>query len=225
MAAQPTLFGEQLPSINSTSVGAALVWGALVRPVIWGSLYHGVRSLCGTYLRRDETSKERNWKNFQRTVLSCSAEVGISVLFVPARYLAAMHCTRLLIDFANPAASDALGMVDRFDAGPFMTFAQHAFLAGADEEWNMDFFVFQIPSIALTIGKLIARRRRLGAAKCKTKRVLGMLLVHVLMRAFTGSFTVQLPQSEGDLMTAMIAITLEGLASKYLIYHTWPFLE
>jgi hypothetical protein len=225
MASQPTIFGEKLPSINSTAVAATLAWGAFVRPVIWGSIYHGIRAFCGTYIRRDTKSSERNLKNFQRTVYSCTAEVGLSVIFVPVRYLAAMHCTRLLIDFANPSASDVLSTVDRFNAGTFMTFAQHAFLASADEEWNMDFFVFQLPSIALTLGKLIARRRKIGAAKCRTKRVLGVLLLQVMLRAFTGSFTVQLPQSEGDLMTALIAISLEGLASKYLIYHTWPFLE
>ncbi|CUF23750.1 Hypothetical protein, putative [Bodo saltans] len=225
MAAQPTIFGEQLPSINSVAVAATLTWGALLRPVIWGSFYHGVRAFLGTYVRRDEKSCERNWKNFQRTVYSSIAEVGLSVAFVPARYLAAMHCTRLLIDFANPSFSDALAVVDRFNAGTFMAFAQHAFLSSVDEEWNMDFFVFQLPSIALTIGKLIARRRKIGAAKCRTKRVLGMLFLQVVLRAFTGSFTVQLPQSEGDLITALIAISLEGLTSKYLIYHTWPFLE
>lgn len=223
MSTAPAIFGEQLPSINKTSVALALTWGAIVRPVVWGSVYHGLRSLCGTYLKGDKTSVERNSKNFRRTAYSCVAEVGISVVLCPARYLAAVHCSRILLDFAVPSLSDKVGVVDRFAPANFMSFAQFAFLQQGDDEWNMDFFVWQVPSIILTVGKLIARRRRLGAAKCRTKRVLGVLFMHILLRAFTGSFTVQLPQSEGDLLTAVIATSLESLVAKYLIWHTWPF--
>ena len=148
-------------------------------------------------------------------------EVGISAILVPMRYLAAVSAGRFMLDFAFNDVSDTLSIIDRFHPREYYAFSLYAF--ASDTEWNLDFFIWQLPAVVLTLFKFVLRRRRIGAACGETWRVGGVLVMHVLLRAFMASFAVDIPQSNVDAANAAIAALCEMSCMSYLIRHTWPF--
>lgn len=52
-----------------------------------------------------------------------------------------------------------------------------------------------MPSVLLSLGKLFYRRRYNGAEKCKTKRVLAAIALQLLLRAYTATFSIMLPEN------------------------------
>ncbi|EPY35891.1 hypothetical protein AGDE_07187 [Angomonas deanei] len=154
-----------------------------------------------------------------------STEIGVSLLFAPIRFIAAYNTPRFLLDYMFNTVSDTLSILDLFRPGLFASYAITAFTSGSDDEMNFDFFVYQVPSVVVTIVKLIMRRKRLGKEKCRTKRVLGVLFARMLLRAVIPSYSIMIPTQGGELVVASIQLFLEQLCTSYLFRHTWPYEE
>lgn len=219
-----SVYGVTLPSINSKSVGMQLFCGAVIRNVAITAAYFGVKTVVSRLFTKDfNATIKRNTDEAKRYLLSSVGEAGISVMIFPMKYLAAVTTQRFLFDFMLPSWSDSLSVLDFFKPAEFMSFALHAF--ASEQDWNWDFFLWQIPSIAVTLAKLVLRRRRVGAEKCRTKRVIAVALLHVFVRSFVASFCVQLPQTDADALVALVMVGVESICANYLIRHTWPVTD
>lgn len=211
-----------LPKISSSVETVRLTYGALLRLCLHSSVYYGSRGFVAERVLGRKGAMDFSEREAMRYVLSMSAEIGVSVLLLPVRYLAASTTPRFMLDYMFTRWSDVLSVVDRFHPGSYVSYALYAF-ASSSAEWNFDFFVWQVPSILLTVGKLITRRRRVGAARCRTKRVLGVLLAQILLRAYMSTFSVMIPEQGSEAVEALVVTVLEGMATSYLARHTWPF--
>lgn len=217
-------YGVKLPPINSYAVGAKLLFGAAVRNTILTTAFYGVRSELSQLVRKNKDSSTDDFKkNTERYLKSFFAEAGISLLLIPFRYTAAIHAQRSLFDFLFPGASDAVSVLDRFWPSEFMTFSLFAFASLQNGESNWDYFLWQLPSVALNLGKLFWRRRAFGAENCRTKRIMAMIGLQVVVRSFVASFSVNLPQIEGEVVVGLVMMLLESLATHYIYRFTWPF--
>ncbi|KPI84093.1 hypothetical protein ABL78_6849 [Leptomonas seymouri] len=211
-----------LPQISYNLETIRLTYGALLRLCLHSSAYYGCRGFVAECVLGRKGAKELSEREVMRYVLSMSGEIGVSVLIMPVRYLAASTTPRFILDYMFTRWSDFLAVVDLFNPGAYASYALYAF-GSSDAEWNFDFFTWQVPSVILTLGKLILRRRRVGAAQCRTKRVVGMLLVQILLRAYMSTFSVMIPEQGSEAVEAMVVTVLEGMATSYLARHTWPF--
>ncbi|KAL7696678.1 hypothetical protein N2W54_006209 [Lotmaria passim] len=211
-----------LPKISSSLETVRLSYGALLRLCLHSSAYYGSRGFVAERVLGRKGAMDIAEREAMRYVLSMSAEIGVSVLIMPVRYLAASTTPRFMLDYMFTAWSDVLATVDRFNPGAYASYALYAF-ASSGAEWDFDFFTWQVPSVILTIGKLILRRRRVGAAKCRTKRVVGVLLAQIILRAYMSTFSVMIPEQGSEAIEAIVVTVLEGMATSYLARHTWPF--
>lgn len=211
-----------LPKISSSVETVRLTYGALLRLCLHSSAYYGGRGFVAERVLGRKGAMEVSEREAMRYVLSMSAEIGVSVLIMPVRYLAASTTPRFMLDYMFTRWSDLLSVLDRFHPGSFVSYALYAF-ASSDAEWNLDFFAWQVPSVLLSLGKLVLRRRRVGATRCRTKRVLGVLLAQILLRAYMSTFSVMIPEQGTEAVEAMVVTVLEGMATSYLARHTWPF--
>ena len=222
---QTSAYGVQLPSIRTTSVCASLLFGFATRTLLISGSWCFLKSAYASFRYSAEEAKEKHQHYKSQAVRYTSslfAEAAFSTILVPMRYLAAVTTQRFLFDFGAQELSELLSWVDLFDPARFMSFSQYAFQGDQSEDWNWDFFVWQLPAVALIVGKLMYRRHALGAERCKTKRVLGMLVPWMFIRAFLASFSVQIPQTEGDALVAIGAVVVESLMANYLIANSWP---
>lgn len=211
-----------LPQISSSVETVRLSYGALLRLCLHSTAYYGSRGFVAERVFGRKGAIEVSEREAMRYVLSMGAEIGVSVLIMPVRYLAASTTPRFMLDYMFTRWSDILGVFDRFHPGAYASYALYAF-ESTSEEWNFDFFTWQVPSVVLSLGKLILRRRRVGAARCRTKRVIGVLLAQILLRAYMSTFSVMIPEQGSEALEAMVVTVLEGMATSYLARHTWPF--
>ncbi|KPA83303.1 putative mitochondrial hypothetical protein [Leptomonas pyrrhocoris] len=211
-----------LPKISSSLETIRLTYGALLRLCLHSTAYYGSRGFLEERVFGRKGAMAVSEREAMRYVLSMSAEIGVSVLIMPVRYLAASTTPRFMLDYMFTRWSDLLAVVDRFSPGAYASYALYAF-ASSGAEWNFDFFTWQVPSVILTLGKLFLRRRRTGAARCRTKRVMGVLLAQILLRAYMSTFSVMIPEQGSEAIEAMVVTVLEGMATSYLGRHTWPF--
>ncbi|KAG5472459.1 hypothetical protein LSCM1_03858 [Leishmania martiniquensis] len=211
-----------LPKMNSNFETVRLTYGALLRLCLHSTVYYGTQGFVAEKVFGDQGAMSVSEREAMRYVLSMGAEVGVSVLIMPVRYLAASTTPRFLLDYMFTRWSDVLALLDRFNPGTYASYALYAF-AGTDDEWNFDFFTWQAPSVLMTLGKLIARRRLVGPVRCRTKRILGVLLAQLFLRAYMSTFSVMIPEQSSEALAAMVVTVLEGMATSYLARHTWPF--
>lgn len=218
----PNVHSEYLPSINSHVETVRLAYGSFVRLCLHSAAFYGTRG----YIQEKVFGKKGATDVAERDgicyVLSMAAEVGVSLLWMPVRYLAAVNTPRFLLDFLLTRWSERLSRIDGFRPGRFASYAVYAF-TNLSADWNLDFFAWQIPSALLTIGKLVVRRRRVGAARCKTKRVLLTLLVQLILRAYLATFSVTLPETDSEAIESAVVVILEAMTTSYLVRNTWPF--
>lgn len=214
---------EHLPPINLRVETLRLAFGSVVRLCLRTLVYYGGYVLFG----RSVLSKKgfcATWGQHSLSyVVSLGTEIGVSTLICPVRYLAAVTTPRFILDYALTGWSDVLRVLDRFPPGNFAAYALYAF--SSDEDWSFDFFTWQLPSVALSLAKLWRRRQTLGGERCRTKRVLAVLLLQVLLRAHLATFSVMIPESGGDVVAAVVSAVLGSLATSYLARHTWPFAD
>lgn len=211
-----------LPRIQSSLETARLTYGALLRLCLHSTAYYGSQGFVAEKVLGRKGAIDVSEREAMRYVLSMAAEVGVSVLIMPVRYLAASTTPRYMLDYMFTRWSDVLAVVDRFHPGAYVSYALYAF-ARSEDDWNFDFFTWQIPSILLTLGKLVARRHRVGAARCRTKRVLGVLFAQLVLRAYMSAFSVMIPEQGSEAVMALLVTVLEGMTTSYLARHTWPF--
>jgi hypothetical protein len=211
-----------LPKISSSFETVRLGYGALLRLCLHSTAYYGSRGFVAERVFGCKGAMEVSEREAIRYVLSMSGEIGVSMLIMPVRFLAASTTPRFMLDYMFTWWSDVLAIVDRFHPGAYASYALYAF-ASSGAEWNFDFFTWQVPSVVLTLGKLILRRRRVGAAMCRTKRVLGVLLAQIVLRAYMSTFSVMIPEQGSEAIEAIVVTVLEGMATSYLARHTWPF--
>ncbi|CAJ1991033.1 hypothetical protein conserved [Leishmania donovani] len=211
-----------LPKISSNLETVRLAYGAFLRLCLHSTVYYGSQGFVAEKVFGNKGAMIISEREAMRYVLSMGAEVGISVLLMPVRYLAASTTPRFMLDYMFTRWSDVLALLDRFNPSTYASYAIYAF-ASSDDEWNFDFFTWQIPSVLMTIGKLIARRRLVGSARCRTKRVFGVLLSQLILRAYMSTFSVMIPEQGSEAVVAILVTVLEGMATSYLARHTWPF--
>lgn len=211
-----------LPKISSSVETVRLTYGALLRLCLHSSAYYGSRGFVAERVFGKKGAMEISEREAMRYVLSMGAEIGVSVLIMPVRYLAASTTPRFMLDYMFTRWSDVLSVIDRFHPGSYVSYALYAF-SSSEAEWNFDFFAWQVPSVLLSLGKLILRRRRVGAARCRTKRVLGVLLAQIILRAYMSTFSVMIPEQGSEAVEAIVVTVLEGMSTSYLARHTWPF--
>ncbi|KEG15623.1 hypothetical protein DQ04_00021210 [Trypanosoma grayi] len=212
---------EHLPSINSRVETLRLVYGSVVRLCLHSFVYGVTRGVFSEYVLRRKGSLAWWGRQSVPYVASLGMEIGVSVLICPVRYFAAVSAPRFILDYTLTGWSELLRVLDRFSPGNFAAYALYAFSSDAD--WNLDFFIWQLPSVVLTVTKLWYRRRLLGSVNCRTKRVLGMIPVQVFLRAFLSSFSLLIPESGGEVLVSVVLSVLENAATSYLAMHTWPF--
>ncbi|KAG8346469.1 hypothetical protein TRVL_02705 [Trypanosoma vivax] len=160
---------EHLPAIDSRVETARFLYGTLLRLFVQSLAYYGTRGLVSRYvLRRKDSSV---WVYRSRVYMGSQAiEIGVSLLVYPMRYLAAVTTPRFILDYTLTNWSDTLRRVDLFSPGKYAAYALRAFTS--DSDWNLNFFTWQVPSVALTLAKLWRRRRLLGPSSCRTARIL-----------------------------------------------------
>ncbi|EPY24109.1 hypothetical protein STCU_04501 [Strigomonas culicis] len=219
---QETSSVDFLPAITPHMEALRFAFGTVARLLIRTTVF------CGTGLVKKHFMKQEN------AVRDCEEEAvqygtamfleqAVSFVVVPARYIAAVTAPRLMLDFLSNQLSDALSLVDGFRPGRFASFAVYAFAGSPDEDWNFDFFTWQGPAIGLTLAKLLVRRHRLGAKQCKVKKVLGVLAGQVLVRAYLGTFSINIPESASEAVGAVLIWLLEGALTASLAAETHPF--
>ncbi|GET90845.1 hypothetical protein, conserved [Leishmania tarentolae] len=211
-----------LPKISSNLETLRLTYGAFLRLCLHSTVYYGSQGFVAEYVSGHKGAMMISEREAMRYVLSMAAEVGVSVLLMPVRYLAASTTPRFMLDYMFTRWSDVLAVFDRFNPSTYASYAVYAF-ASSNDEWNFDFFTWQIPSVLMTIGKLIARRRLVGSARCRTKRVCGVLLSQLILRAYMSTFSVMIPEEGSEAVVAVLVTIFEGMATSYLARHTWPF--
>lgn len=215
---------EYLPSINSLFETLRLGWGTCCRLCLYGVAYYGMCGVISEKILGRNGSIDRCERDGMRYFLSMGGEVVLSLAWAPMKYLAAVNTPRFLLDYLLTSWSDVLAIMDRFHAGKFASYAMYTFAThSSEDEWNLSFFSWQVPSVTLTVSKLISRRRRVGAETCRTKRVVGVLLLQVLLRAYMSSFSLMLPETGSEAVEAMVVTVLESASTSYLVRHTWPF--
>lgn len=215
---------EYLPQINSRVETVRLACGSLIRLCLHSAVYYGARGVISDVLLGNRGAFQASEREAICYVLSMLTETGVSMLWTPIRYLAAVNTPRFLLDYLLTRWSEVLRFVDRFHPGRFASYALYAFASEANEEWNLNFFAWQVPSVVLTLGKLILRRIRLGSKNCRTKRILGILFFQIVFRAYMSTFSVMIPEQGSEAAEAMLVTIFEGLCTAYLARHTWPFV-
>ncbi|KAG5473228.1 hypothetical protein CUR178_03147 [Leishmania enriettii] len=213
---------QYLPKINPNLETVRLTYGALLRLCLHSTVYYGTQGFVAEKMLGDKGAMSVAEREAMRYVLSMGAEVGVSVLIMPVRYLAASTTPRFMLDYVFTRWSDVLALLDRFNPSTYSRYAFYAF-ASSHDEWNFDFFTWQAPSVLMTLGKLIARRRLVGSVRCRTKRILGVLMAQLFLRAYMSTFSVMIPEEGSEALAAMVVTVLEGMATSYLARHTWPF--
>ncbi|AAZ11927.1 uncharacterized protein TEOVI_000098800 [Trypanosoma equiperdum] len=214
---------EHLPTIDSRVETLRLVFGSFLRLIIYSVTYYTGRGLFSQYVLRRRGSVSQSKQSMISYVASQGLEIGVSVIICPVRYLAAVTTPRFLFDYTLTGWSEILRTLDLFSPGRFASYAVYAF--SSTSEWDLDFFVWQMPSVALTLAKLWYRRRHLGTKKCCTTRVLLMLPLQILLRAYLSSFSVMIPECGEELLEAIVSAGLEAGVSAYIIRNTSPFVE
>lgn len=225
MYASSVQSSEYLPTINSSVETARLAYGAMIRLCISSAAFYGTRGLISEVVLRRKFALDDAERESVCYVASMAVEAGVSLLWAPVRYLAAVNTPRFLLDYMLTSGSELLRYIDNFNPGNFASYALYGFTPNIDSDWNFDFFGWQVPSLILSVGKLMWRRRRLGTEQCRTKRVLGMLVCQVFVRAYMATISVMVPESTGEAVGSMVVIGLEGLCTAYLARQTWPFAE
>ncbi|KAH9579988.1 hypothetical protein LSM04_005650 [Trypanosoma melophagium] len=209
---------ERLPPIDTRVETLRLLYGSLVRLCLHTCASYAGRGLLSRCLRRGPPATWR--RQALPYAAALGAEILLSGLLCPRQYLAAVTTPRFLLDYVLTGWSDVLRRLDRFAPGKFAAYALQAF--ASDAEWNFGFFTWQLPSVALTLAKLCWRRCKLGPTRTRTKRVLVMLLVQMLLRAYVSTFSVMIPETAGEVAESIVSAVLEGMVTSYLARHTWP---
>ncbi|CCW61596.1 unnamed protein product [Phytomonas sp. EM1] len=217
---KPNVEFQYLQNINSYVESLRLGYGSIIRLCIHSSVYYGSRGFIREKILGKKGGLETSERDAIRYLLSMIAEVGISMLWVPVQYLAAINTPRFLLDYMLTNWSDVLSKIDRFQSIRYASYASYAFSSDPDSEWNLDFFSWQVPSVILTVAKLVMRRRRIGA---RTGRVVLALLVQIVLRAYCSTFSVMIPETGTEVFEAILATLLEGMVTSYLVRSTWPF--
>ncbi|CCW68107.1 unnamed protein product [Phytomonas sp. Hart1] len=211
---------QYLVSINTYLESLRLCHGTMLRLCLHSTVYYGSRGFILETILGKKGALIKNKNDAIVYLLSMAAEVGVSVLWEPFKYLAAINTPRFLLDYMLTNWSDVLSKIDRFKTARYASYASYAFSSDPNVEWNLDFFSWQLPSIILTVSKLMLRRRLSGA---RTGRLLLALLAQVILRAHFSTFSVMIPESGGEVFEAVLSTLLEGMVTSYLVRNTWPF--
>lgn len=217
-----TLFGSSyLPQINPTRTAIKIGCGAMLWLTLRSTVYYGVRGLISKYILNREDGLQDATIDGVGYVTCVGAEYAVSCMWCPVPFLAGITAPRYLLDYVLTWFSEYVCVFDRFNAAEYAAFSVYAF-EGGEEEWNFAFFTWQTPSVLLTLGKLMYRRLRYGSKSTNALRVLGVLGLQVLVRAFLSSFSILLPDSSSSALQAIIFVFLDSAASRYLIWRTFP---
>ena len=151
-------------------------------------------------------------------------DTGASLLALPGAYIVGKHVTRLIIDAFAPASSRALCRLDGFSYGAFLAVAGdvNSGPGSGSATQVVNAFTWQLPSLAVTLAKLLLRARRHGMKRTRFFRCLAVALVQYAARVPLMSFATMLPMSDSELVMCAACVATDSLSDSYLAYHTWP---
>jgi hypothetical protein len=195
---------------------AKLMWGLVVRT--------GLQSICfdGTVALLSPSSRGRRKNAFIRSVSFCCCEVGVSLLLFPSRFVCSMSVARSLLDMALPGTSEILAVFDSYDPSMLQFLSLQSYPEDL-ADLTIGFMAWQIPCVFLHLALLVHRRRRLGAARTRTKRSLAVIVLLAVTRMYLTSFCVNPPETEADAISATVFVAISGMCQSYLARHLWPW--
>ena len=193
-----------------------LLWGFVVRTALQSSLFDGIVAL----VKPSSRTKRKN--AFIRSLSFSCCEVGVSLILFPARYACCVTVARSLFEMALPGMSEIVAVFDGYDSSIFQYLSLQCFPEDL-ADLNFAYMLWQAPAMLFQLGLLLARRRQLGAARTRTKRVLGVMLLQLITRMYLTSFCVNPPTTEGDAVSATVFVTVGCLCQSYLSRHLWPW--
>ncbi|ESL07280.1 hypothetical protein TRSC58_05033 [Trypanosoma rangeli SC58] len=214
---------EFLTPINPRVETVRLLSGSVMRLCLYSAAYYVGCGVFSKYVLRRGGSLAMWEQESLPYVASLGMEIGVSVIICPVRYLAAVTTPRFILDYTMTGWSDTLSLLDQFSAGNFAAYAMYAF--SSDSDWNLDFFAWQVPSVILTLAKLYYRRKKLGSERCRTKRVLAIIPLQMLLRAYIAGFSVMIPENSAEAVSAVGVTVVESMLTSYLARQTWPFAD
>jgi hypothetical protein len=212
--------------------GVLLVHGLALRYGLSCAAWTGLRMLRDAASRRLRPARdpdvdaakrrERRKRDLRMWGCSMGAEVAVSLLLVPGRYLVGKSVHRLMFDFMMPALSDLLCKFDRFNPSRFLGFSADRTTPAEGAEWDLSFFVWHLPATLLTFGKLFYRMHTVGRKNTKAWRCIGVTLVQYIARVMMVTFSTWLPMSENELVFCLLLLGIDKTTDAYLIRNTWP---
>jgi hypothetical protein len=229
--APPSIVAEEVPSqeslnlppINLAVETGRLLWGLSFRYMLACGTWYGIYRAFDTFKRvPDKVSEQRRGKRFRMWALSHAADVGVSLLLVPGRYLTGKTAPRLLFDFTFMTWGDVLSKFDLFAGRQYLSYAVNRLTPANGAEYDYSFLLWQAPSTVLTAVKLYQRFKRCPQQTSLVKAVLAMGL-HFFIRLMVMSFALYLPRSEEELIITAIMVGMEKTLDAYLIRNTWPW--
>jgi hypothetical protein len=123
----------------------------------------------------------------------------------------------------SSSASSASAMLN--DETAATSFAHHSSVAttgagGVAAVSNA--FLYQLPTTALHLVKLLYRVHRLGMKRTRFFRCIGVMALQYVARVPLMSFSTMLPMSDTELAFCVSCIIVDKTAESYLWYHTFP---
>jgi hypothetical protein len=232
MSGQPSIMAEEvvspeaalnLPEVRLMADTARLVWGLSVRYGLACATWYGIYRAKDIMQRvPDKKSEKHRQARARMWLLSFAADVGVSLLLVPGRYLTGRTAPRLLFDFAFMSWGDALSKFDLFAGNRYLAFAINRLTPANGAQTDYSFLLWQMPSTVLTAVKLY-RRYKENPAKTRPLRVIPVMGVHFFLRLMMMSFALYLPRTEEELILTGVLNALEKTCDAFLIRNTWPW--
>jgi hypothetical protein len=222
---RPTDAHIELPEVSLIGDGMRLMWGMSFRYLAACGVWYGIYRAKDMWLRVDEKKSDaERQKQFKMWALSHAADVGVSMLLVPGRYIVGKNGSRLLFDFTFQSYGAALSKFDLFVGQQYLAYAINRMSPAPGATSDYSFFLWQVPSTLLTGAKLYMRMQK-APKKTAPIRVGIAMGVHFFVRLMGLSLALYLPRSEEELILAGIMTALDKSLEAYLIRSTWPLVD
>jgi hypothetical protein len=196
------------------------LWGSAFRYHlscgIWTLIYLGVDKMKKVPA---EKSKQKAKARLNMWSRSFWLEAAVSLGTVPGRYLTGKTAPRLLFDFTFMQWGDNLSIFDRFHPRNYIFYALNRLTPSG--EWDLSFFLWQLPA-TLASGYKLYKRRQTAPEHTKTGRCAAAMFVQYFNRILLISFAVSLPRSLDELIFAAALTGLDKYLDAYIIRNTWP---
>jgi len=215
----------ELPQVSLLGDSIRFMWGMSFRYLAACGVWYGIYRAKDMWYKVDEKESEKQRATqFKMWALSHAADVGVSMLLVPGRYIVGRNGARLLFDFTFQSYGGALAKFDMFTGQQYLAYAINRMSPAPGATHDYSFFLWQLPSTLFTGFKLWKRLQK-APKKTAPVRVVLAMGVHYFVRLMGLSLALYLPRSEEELILAGIMTALDKTLEAYLIRNTWPYVD